>query len=71
MMKKMFSCMAALLLIILALPASAQAAGLPIDEAVVYYNGERQEIKAWLKDGAALLPLRRLYREIGRQAGDP
>ena len=25
---------------------------------MVYYNGERQEIKAWLKDGAALLPLR-------------
>lgn len=58
MMKKIFRCMAALLLIILALPASAQAAGLPTDEAAVYYNGERQEIKAWLKDGAALLPLR-------------
>lgn len=32
------------------LPGAAWAVSLPADEAAIYYNGERQECNAWLKD---------------------
>lgn len=58
-MKRLVCYMAAtLLLILLVMPAPVQAASIPTNEVAIYYNGERQAVNAWLKDGTALLPLR-------------
>ena len=47
-MKKTFTLIAVMLLILLVMPAPAQAANIPANEAAIYYNGERQGVNAWL-----------------------
>lgn len=57
-MKRFWLCLLAALVLAVCLPGLLWAAALPVDEAAIYYNGQRQACNAWLKDDTAFVPLR-------------